>query len=282
VSTSPPEGNGGHLSDDGRTAHATSRARSSQRPLPDLSSKSQTVPGTADSECGRPAPTKKWQPMVSFASSQRNASPLGRTVALALGSRDWADQMVLAADLKARSSEAHSYAFRIYASAVRASSRQVLKSEQQVEDVVQLIFSDLWVRPERFDPARGTLVAYVKMQARARSIDLVRSEARRLERERHVDHGAFRLPPSLDPPEYAVNADKNHRVQKHLGNLPEGERRAIELAFFGHLTYSQVADRLGLPEGTVKSQIRRGLSRLRKVLEDGNAELSSPDLSESA
>jgi RNA polymerase sigma-70 factor (ECF subfamily) len=168
----------------------------------------------------------------------------------------------IAVALLAHIEEAHTYVFRHYASIVAQASRRVLRDRGQVDDVVQSVFEGLWRHPARFDPTRGSLAHYLKLGARTRSIDVVRSESARSERSlrlvRHGDEGE-------SPEDDALDAVWNGDVRRLLDLLPERERKPIELAFFGETTYRMVADQLGLPEGTVKTRIRSGLARLRDL-----------------
>jgi RNA polymerase sigma-70 factor, ECF subfamily len=184
--------------------------------------------------------------------------------------------MNLALGLRERSVDTHSFAFRTYAAAARASSRRVLNSEHQVDDVVQRVFEDLWDRPERFNPTRGPLVAYVKVQARARSIDLVRSETRRRGRERELDR-ATDLIDLDDPMDQCLASSSNDELRRRVDQLPEIERVPIVLSFYGQMSYRAVARRLGLPEGTVKARIRRGLTHLGTILNEAEETLQSLD-----
>jgi RNA polymerase sigma-70 factor (ECF subfamily) len=136
----------------------------------------------------------------------------------------------------------------------------ILIGDNRCEDVVAEVFVALWFFPEKFDPARGTLLAYLRLKARGRSIDLVRAETARTRRE------ASERPHSLDvdADDVLVGAESALAVRTALVQLPAAEREAIVLAYFSGLSYGTVAVRLGLPEGTVKSRIRSGLGRLRR------------------
>jgi RNA polymerase sigma-70 factor, ECF subfamily len=168
----------------------------------------------------------------------------------------------LAVALLAHIEEAHAYVFRHYASIVAQASRRILHDRGQVDDVVQAVFEGLWSHPARFDPTRGSLAHYLKLVARARSIDIVRSESAHSERLiRFVGHANRGSTPEDDVIAVISNGD----VRRILALLPETERKPIELAYFGDTTYRMVAAQLGLPEGTVKGRIRSGLARLRDL-----------------
>ncbi len=152
-----------------------------------------------------------------------------------------------------------------------ALARRVLNDRSLAEEVVQELFVRLWRDPERFDPGRGSLRSFLLAQVHGRSVDLLRAEVARRGRE---ERDAFRSPAIDDDLERAVlDLTEAEAVRAALGSLAEGERTAIELAYFGGHTYREVATLLEQPEGTVKSRIRSGLLRLRAALiEAGVAE----------
>lgn len=134
-------------------------------------------------------------------------------------------------------------------------------------DVTQEVFLGLWRRPERFDPERGTLGAFLRVQAHGRAVDLLRADGARRARE-VTDHRRSR-DPAAPVEDVAMGRLAGDGVWQLLSRLGDAERRAITLAYFGDHSYREVATLLGLPEGTVKSRIRAGLARLRAGLADG-------------
>ena len=168
----------------------------------------------------------------------------------------------VAVALLARTEAAHSYAFVRYASLVRRVAARSLRDPTQVDDIVQSVFETLWLHPERFDSTRGSLAAFLQVQARSRSLDLLRSEASRRSRvHRFADANRPASPDPTDDITELAGSD----IRTTLDLLPAKERDPIELAYFGAMSYRQVAAHLGLPEGTVKSRIRSGLARLRRL-----------------
>jgi RNA polymerase sigma-70 factor (ECF subfamily) len=134
------------------------------------------------------------------------------------------------------------------------------------EDVTQDVFVNLWTRPHRFDPERGSLRALLAAMARNRAIDLVRSRSaadRRDENEGRM--AAVTVPASAE--DDALRRERSEAVRRALAELPEEQRRAIDLAYFAGHTYREVATLLGIPEGTAKSRLRIGMQRLASVLE---------------
>ncbi|MDQ1532965.1 MAG: polymerase sigma-70 factor, subfamily [Actinomycetota bacterium] len=132
------------------------------------------------------------------------------------------------------------------------------------EEVVQELFVRLWNRPELYEPDRGSLRSFLIAQAHGRSVDLLRAEAARRRREEREARERIAEPIDLD--REIVNLTEAEAVQVALAALPEAERAAIELAYFGGHTYREVAALLEQPEGTVKSRIRAGMLRLRAAL----------------
>jgi len=134
------------------------------------------------------------------------------------------------------------------------------------EELVQETFLRLWEHPDRFDQARGSLRSFLLMDAHARGVDRIRSDSRRREREERTARAAVVADYDLDLEAYDL--DVAEQVREVMATLTDGERRAIELAYFGGHTYREVARILGEPEGTIKSRIRTGLMRLRTQLLD--------------
>ena len=155
-------------------------------------------------------------------------------------------------------------AYRRHAGAVFALARRVLNDPGTAEEVVQEVFLRLWNDPDKFDPERGALRSYLLAQTHGRSVDILRSEGSRRRREetdaRKTAGNGYDL--EREVWDLAV-AD---RVKEAVLELPEEERRAIELAYFRGHTYREVATLLEQPEGTVKSRIRNGLKRMRVQL----------------
>jgi RNA polymerase sigma-70 factor, ECF subfamily len=154
--------------------------------------------------------------------------------------------------------------YRRHAGAVMALAVRVLKDRTLAEDIVQEIFLRLWNQPERFDPERGQLRSFLLAQTHGRAVDLLRSEtARRAREEREARQTAES---GYDLEHEVWDLTVAERVRDALAGLNDGERQAIELAYFGGRTYREVATILGQPEGTVKSRIRLGMRRLRDTL----------------
>ncbi|HEX2048828.1 MAG TPA: sigma-70 family RNA polymerase sigma factor [Acidimicrobiales bacterium] len=154
--------------------------------------------------------------------------------------------------------------YRRHGGAAFALALRLLNDRQLAEEVLQEVFVRLWNTPERFDPARGSLRAYLLAQTHGRAVDLLRSETARRRREEREARESTSLGPDIE--REVIDLTVSEKVKEVVAGLPADERRAIELAYFGGHTYRQVAVLLEAPEGTVKSRIRSGLRRLRTEL----------------
>ena len=151
--------------------------------------------------------------------------------------------------------------------------RRVLRDPEAAAEVLQDVFWQVWQDASRYDPDRGTPEAWLVMRAKTRAIDRLRS-IRRRDRTfvAPVDESVAQRRED-QAPNPAVVAEDRGLIQTALAQLPEAQRRVIELAFFEGLTQSEIAARLGEPLGTVKTRARLGLDRLRGAL--GGEKLSA-------
>jgi RNA polymerase sigma-70 factor (ECF subfamily) len=156
-------------------------------------------------------------------------------------------------------------AYDAHGRGVFCTALQVLGNPTQAEDVLQDVFLALWHEPARFDPCRGPLGSYLRMVARSRAVDLWREAqvaSRAHDRMRalaEADEG-----PLEERPVAAVEQHVSEAVvRRALMRLPDPQREAIVLTYWGGLTAEQIASSSGTPLGTVKSRIRLGVLKLR-------------------
>jgi RNA polymerase sigma-70 factor (ECF subfamily) len=166
---------------------------------------------------------------------------------------------VVAGDDQALREVYDQYASFVYGVAVR-----VIGDPRAAEDVSQDVFVGFWERPAAFDPARGSLRTWLGTLTHRRAVDHVRREEAR---RRRAEREASRTVTAPDVEEMATALLTAERVRAALDVLPDEQRRAVQLAYFGGKTYRQVAETLGIPEGTAKSRLRLALRRIADALE---------------
>ncbi len=147
----------------------------------------------------------------------------------------------------------------LYALALR-----ILRRSGDAEDVVQETWLQAWRGAAGWEPSRGSVGAWLVTIARSRAIDRFRSLASRHRAEAVAEPLAG--PSPEEPIQQAAAGQLRGRVAEALAALPDAQRRALELAYFGGYSQSEIAERLGAPLGTVKSWCRQGLLRLRDLV----------------
>jgi RNA polymerase sigma-70 factor (ECF subfamily) len=141
---------------------------------------------------------------------------------------------------------------------------RVLRDEALAEDAVQDAFLTIWRSAPRYVPERGKASAWILTLVHRRAVDVVRREQRR--RADTLEQAPE--PRSGGADEEAWLRLQRERVQAALRQLPDQQREALELAYYGGFTQSELAERLGQPLGTIKSRMFLGLARLRELLGD--------------
>ena len=182
--------------------------------------------------------------------------------------------------LTARSDEvAFAALYDRYGRAAYGLALRVLRDEALAEDAVQDAFLAVWRGASRFLPERAKASTWILTLVHRRAVDVVRREQRRR---------ADPLPESGYGGQEHSAADtawlrlERERVQVALAALPDHQREAIELAYYGGFTQSELAERLGEPLGTIKSRMFAGLARLRELLDhpiDGDQWTAKPSTS---
>jgi RNA polymerase sigma-70 factor (ECF subfamily) len=152
-----------------------------------------------------------------------------------------------------------------YSLAYRMCGRRAL-----AEDIVQEAFLSLWRSGSGYDRARGSVRSWVLSAVHNRAIDALRRTGAKAGRDVSDEGIAERLPAREATDAEVERRDEARRVRGALDELPSDQRQVIELAYFGGLTHSQIAEVLELPPGTVKGRMRLGLTKMRSAL--GEAE----------
>jgi RNA polymerase sigma factor (sigma-70 family) len=143
---------------------------------------------------------------------------------------------------------------------------RMLRNETLAEDAVQEAFLTVWRNAARFVPERAKASTWLLTIVHRRAVDLVRREERR--RTEPFTPGAEAASAEGSAADEAWLRLQRERVQEALRHLPDEQREALELAYYGGFTQSELAERLGQPLGTIKSRMFAGLARLRDLLSD--------------
>jgi len=205
------------------------------------------------------------------------------------------DDAALVLEVAAGSEGALAMLYDRHADAIYAAACRLTSDRQVAEEVVQETFLALWNRAELFDPASGSLAAWLYTIARNRTVDRLRAAGRRPTLfpfsamaatddadpgtvDRLVATGAVLGGADLGPgPEGELeSAEVRALIGEAVAAMPEAERTVIVLAYRDDLTQSEIADRLGWPLGTVKTRTRRALHRLREALAGDFAPRAGP------
>jgi len=146
---------------------------------------------------------------------------------------------------------------------------KMLGDASDAQDALQEVFVQIWSRASTYDPEKSSVFSWAVLLTRSRAIDRLRARDRRLRVvvESTAENKVAEATDASTVESAADTANKKDEaahVRSLLNNLPEDQRQAIELAFFGHRTHHEIAAQLGQPLGTVKARIRRGLLKLRE------------------
>ncbi|GAA2561115.1 RNA polymerase sigma factor [Pseudonocardia hydrocarbonoxydans] len=156
--------------------------------------------------------------------------------------------------------------YDLHGRAVFGFALRCLRSHHDAEDVTQQVFVRAWRGRAGFDPARGRIGAWLMGIARHQIADRLSARARDTDIAARAARSPMQLPPR-GVPDRVVEAVV---VADELNRLPAQQRTVVRLAFFDDLTHQQIASLTGLPLGTVKSHLRRGLERLRRRWEEAD------------
>lgn len=144
---------------------------------------------------------------------------------------------------------------------------RILGDRGEAEDALQDVYVSLWQRAKNYDPERGSPISWLAVFARNRAVDRLRKGK--------VRSGAVAVDEAAGIPDRRPLADavlesseRSARVHHCIGTLEERQQDAIRTAFFEGTTYAELAEKRGVPLGTMKSWVRRGLARLKRCLEE--------------
>ncbi|NJL47708.1 MAG: sigma-70 family RNA polymerase sigma factor [Leptolyngbyaceae cyanobacterium SM2_5_2] len=153
-----------------------------------------------------------------------------------------------------------------YAQMVYTLAFRMLSNPAEAEDLTQEVFVSFWQR-RQYDPNRGSVGSFLATYTRSRALDRLRVSGGRvaiLQRFQRLTLASSSMQTPLDQ---ATRAEQQQQLRDALAQLPATERQVLEIAYFEGLSQTQIAEKLGIPLGTVKSRSRQGLLRLRDLLQ---------------
>ncbi|MFF9216768.1 RNA polymerase sigma factor [Streptomyces viridosporus] len=195
------------------------------------------------------------------------------TAALAPPAAETRYEDELARGLRAADANAFAAIYRRWGPLVHTLATRSLGDTHEAEDVTQQVFLGAWRGRDGFHPERGPLGAWLVGITRRKIADALAARTRRLALVDSAARGTGPPPPDAEVPENVL--DRVLLVDE-LSRLPRHQRDVLRLAFYEDLTQSQIAERTGMPLGTVKSHARRGLHRLRGAIEQGRTRGTGP------
>jgi RNA polymerase sigma-70 factor (ECF subfamily) len=148
-----------------------------------------------------------------------------------------------------------------YCGLVFSTAKRILHGTGEAEEILQDVFYQVWCTAERFDQARGSLAGWLLVAARNRAISKLR---RKTDRTEELSENGVSL--GVDMESHAAQKLLLGKVRSVMASLPDGEREALECAYFEGMSHSEIARKTGQPLGTVKTRIRSAMDTLKKVL----------------
>ena len=158
------------------------------------------------------------------------------------------------------------YAVCLRARALYSLALRMLSDAADAEDVVQDVFTQAWRQAGRYDPARAPVIAWLLVITRARALDRLRARRSRIAPAPLEVVTIDPVDPGPGQELQAIGNEEAARLRQALEALPEGQREAIELAYYRGLSQSDIAEKLQQPLGTVKTRMRTALLKLREAL----------------
>jgi RNA polymerase sigma-70 factor (ECF subfamily) len=157
--------------------------------------------------------------------------------------------------------------YQRFAGTVMALLLRMLGSRAEAEELLQEVFIELWRRAGQYDPGRAAVSTWVVTIARSRALDALRARARRGgDMHLSAEDVSMAAPSETRPDQMIASSSRNEAVHRALAEISEPQREVLELSYFEGLSHSEIAERLSLPVGTVKSRILGAMKTLRTVL----------------
>ena len=175
------------------------------------------------------------------------------------------DDYVLMEGIARRDPSALERLYDRHSTVVHSLCLRILRDPGMAEDALIDVFHELWQRADRYNPGRGTPIAYILMLARSRALDRARMKGGRPTAPLE-EHGEAQAHPAPGPLQSAMDDERRLLILHALEKIDPKYREVMECSFFDGLSHSEIALKLQKPVGTVKTYLRRGLIQLRDLL----------------
>lgn len=169
----------------------------------------------------------------------------------------------LVARIVGRDADALGDLYDRYAARLLGLAHRIVGESGEAEEVLQEVFLWVWRSASAFDAARGSVLAWLLMATRSRSIDRVRARRPAIRAGLRTVEAVPDPPSTQDLEADSVNREWENVCRAAIAELPEDQRRALELAYFEGLTHQEISEATATPLGTVKTRVRLGLMKLR-------------------
>lgn len=172
-----------------------------------------------------------------------------------------------------RNTDAIAELFDRFSGMLSALSMRILNDPADVEEILQETFLQVWNQAARYDAKRSSVSTWLVLLARSRSIDRLRSRQVKL---RTATAARQENPDTHTSPKAVGNVlmqERRRRLQEEMAKLPEEQRQVLDLAFYGGMTQSEIAEQTSIPLGTVKTRTLLAMKKLRKALREEIGEL---------
>lgn len=191
------------------------------------------------------------------------------------GAHEAPDDAALAGLLTSRDPRGIELLYERHGPAVYGLARRVVGDEQIAQDVVQEVFMAIWRGAASYDGSRGSLTAWLYALTHHKAVDAVRRAQRHSSRRAPEEVLATHVDPVVSVEQHAIEAERRDRVRSALAQLPEPQRNALLLAYFGGYSQSEIAQLTSTPLGTVKTRTLAALRRLSGMLADVQAPVAA-------
>ena len=172
-----------------------------------------------------------------------------------------------------RDPEALADLYSRYSNMLAALAYRVLNDPSDAEEVLQETFFQVWNQAERYDRSRSSVSTWLVLITRSRAIDRLRSRQVKQRTAIAAQREKGDLHTSPEGVGHVLNDERGKRLNEAMSDLPPEQRDVLELAFYKGMTQSEIAERSGIPLGTVKTRTLLAMKKLRKALEEDIEEL---------